>query len=331
MKRTFGLILLAAAVTTGCAASAVTAAVVTRTGAGVSAGRASPSSPARYPAHPGQPSPARAVSTPSLTPRQRAEDDATGILKLFAVPPGARQVRSPPLVSGGILKQPLQAPATPDLVDRAAWIIAPGSASSVLGWEDRHLPHEFTLTGSADSDGPPGTEPAQADMFSLPPVPGILVSRQLIVEVVRDGGHTAIRVDAEVTWLPAGTGSERVPARAKAVTITMDTGMNQGSKKPPSPATITDPAKVRRLVALINGLPRPLPGIRDCPADFGDSLTLTFRGSPQGAPLAVATVELSGCRGVTVTIGGKPQPGLQGGIGPQILRIAALPWTIPAL
>lgn len=111
----------------------------------------------------------------------------------------------------------------------------------------------------------------------------------------------------------------------------MGIGLNQGSKKPPKPTAITDPAKVRKLVALINGLSPPLPGIRNCPADFGDGLTLTFRASPHGPPLAVATAELSGCQGVGLTIGGKPQPGLQGGIGPQILQIAALPWTIPTL
>ena len=313
------------------AAMTLVAFVALTAAAGCGTTHAPATTPAQYPARPGQPSPARAASTPSLMPQQRAEDDAASILKSFAVPPGARQVQSPPLVSGGVLRQPIQSPATSDLVDRAAWLIAPGSPSSVLGWEERHVPHEFTLTGSASSDGPPGIEPTRADMFSLPPVTGVLDSRQLIVEVVRDGGDTAIRVDAQVTWLPARGASEQVPARAKAVTIAMDIGLNQGSKKPPKPATITDPAKVRKLLALINGLPLPSPGIRNCPADFGDTLTLTFRASPQGPPLAVATVELSGCQGVALTIGSKPQPDLQGGIGPQILQIAALPWTIPTL
>jgi hypothetical protein len=169
-------------------------------------------------------------------------------------------------------------------------------------------------------------------MFSLPPVTGVLDSRQLIVEVVRDGSRTAIRVDAQVTWLPARPASERVPARAKAVTIVMDIGMNQGSKKPPRPVTITDPAKVSKLVALVNGLPLAMPGQpANCPADFGDGLTLTFRASPQAPPLAVVTVELSGCQRVALTVGGKSQPGLQGWIGPQVLKIAALDWKIPAL
>jgi hypothetical protein len=309
------------------------AALVALTTAGCGTTHAPATTPANpaQPGQPGRPSPTGSVSAPSLTPRQRAQDDATGILKSFAVPPGARRVPSPPLVSGGVLKQPLQSPGTPDLVDRAAWLIAPGSPSSVLGWEERHVPHEFALTGAATSDGPPGIAPTHADMFSLPPVTGVLDTRELIVEVVRDGAGTAIRVDAQVTWLPARQAAEQVPARAKAVTIAMDIGMNQGGKKPPRPVTVTDPAKVRALIALIDGLPLQSPGTYHCPADFGDSLTLTFRASPQAPPLAVATVTLSGCQGVALTVGGKPQPGLQGGIGARILQVAGLPWKMPVL
>lgn len=314
VKRIFGLVLLAAAMTT----------------AGCGTSHAPATTPAPHLAPLGRPSPTGPVSAPSLTPRQRAQDDATAILKFFAVPPGARQVNSPPLVSGGVLKRPIQSPGTPDLVDRTAWLVASGSPSSVLGWEERHVSHEFTLNGSATSDGPPGIDPTRADMFALPPVAGVLDSRQLIVEVVRDGAGTAIRVDAQVTWLPARPPGDQVPARAKAVTIAMDIGMNQAGKKPPRPVTITDPVKVRMLVALVNGLPLQSPGIRSCPAGFADDLTLTFRASPQGPPLAVATVELSGCQNVGMLIGGKREPGMRGGIAQRILHIAALPWKIPA-
>ena len=118
-------------------------------------------------------------------------------------------------------------------------------------------------------------------MFSLPDVPGVLDSRELVVEVVQDGDKTAIRVDAQVAWQPARPASEKVPAAAKAVTISMDLGLNQGGKKPPKPVTITDPAKVRALTALINGLALFPPGAFSCPADFGDDLVLTFRAGPR--------------------------------------------------
>ncbi len=99
---------------------------------------------------------------------------------------------------------------------------------------------------------------------------------------------------------------------AQAVTISMDLGRNQGGKKPPKPVTITDPAQVSELKALINGLPLFPPGMFSCPADFGDDLVLTFRAGPRTPALAVATVDFAGCDGVDLTINGKPQPALAG-------------------
>jgi hypothetical protein len=253
------------------------------------------------------------------------------MLKSFAVPPGGRQVQSPPLVNAGVLKYPNQVPGDPDLVDRAAWFTAPGAPANVLAWEKQHIPHEFTLTGNSTISPPPLTEPAITDMYSLPPVDDVLDSRQLLVEAVRDGGNTAIRIDAQVTWLPARTASDQVPAKAEVVTITMNPDPNRGREKLPRPATITDQAKVRKLATLINSLPVYTPGLRGClPDQTGASLTLTFRASPQGPPLAAATSQLSSCQDITLTIGGRPQSDLRGAIGPKILQVAALPWTIPS-
>ncbi|HXT93173.1 MAG TPA: hypothetical protein VN714_28410 [Trebonia sp.] len=309
MKRSFGLILLAAALTAaGCGS--------------VHAPAATPAQPA---AHPGP------TSTQSLTPQQRAEAGAADMLKSFAVPPGGRQVQSPPLANAGVLKHPNQVPGDPDLVDRAAWFTAPGAPADVLAWEKQHIPHEFTWTGNDSVSPPPLTEPVSTDMYSLPPVDDVLDSRQLLVEVVRDGANTAIRIDAQVTWLPARTASDQVPAQAKAVTITMNPDPNQGGKKPLKTTTVTDPAKVQKLAALINSLPVYTPGLRGClPDEIGASLTLTFRASPQGPPLAAATSQLSNCQDITLTIGGKSQPDLRGTIGPKVLKAAALPWTIPS-
>lgn len=126
--------------------------------------------------------------------------------------------------------------------------------------------------------------------------------------------------------------SEKVPVTAQAVTISMDLGLNQGGKTPPKPVTITDPATVRELTALINGLPLFPPGMFSCPDGFGDNLVLTFRAGPRTPALAVATVDLAGCDGVDFTLNGKPQPTLAGpgtDNGPRILKTAGLAWKIP--
>jgi hypothetical protein len=272
----------------------------------------------------------RPLPRPAAGPQQRAEADAAAILASFAVPSGATKVATAPSAGQGALKTAIQIPGTPDLVDKAGWWLAPGKPQQVLAWETRHVPHRFSSEGTATVTGPPGHEEVQSDMFSLPEITGVLDSRELVVEVVQDGDKTAIRVDAQVTWQPAVPPGEKVPAAAKAVTISMNLGMNARGKKPPTPVTITDPAKVSKLRTLINSQPLSPPGLFDCPAEFGDDLTLTFRARPGGPALAVATDLLSGCGELDLTIGGKPEPALSGVSGPQILKIAGLPWKIPS-
>ena len=51
-------------------------------------------------------------------------------------------------------------------------------------------------------------------MFALPAVPGVLTQRELVVLAVRSGSQTAIRVDAQVVWLPARPVAERIPPAA---------------------------------------------------------------------------------------------------------------------
>jgi hypothetical protein len=275
--------------------------------------------------------PVTSVRSSALTPQQRAAADADAVLASFAVPKGARPLSAAPTLDKGALKGPVQTPGSPDLVDKAEWWIAPGAPQSVLAWEASHLSRRFSAAGSGTGSGP-GSTPVWSQMFSLPDIPAVLDSRELVVTVVQDGDQTAIRVDAQVTWQPARPASEKVPAAAEAVTISMGLGLNQGGKKLPKPVTITDLATVRELTALINGLTPFPPGAFSCPADFGGNLALTFRAGPGAPALAVATVDLSGCGGVSLTIGGKSQPDLAGpgtDSGPQVLKTAGLSWKIP--
>jgi hypothetical protein len=272
-------------------------------------------------------SPAQATQSPN----QRAVADANAIFASFVVPEGARRLSAAPTVQKGVLKTPDELPETPDVVDKAGWWIVPGAPQSVLAWEVRHLPHRFSASGTGTGSGPGFKMWNQSE--SLPDVPGVLDSRGLVVTAVPDGHETAIRVDAEVAWQPARPASEKVPATAQAVTISMDLGLNQRVKEPPKPVTITGPANVRALKALINGLALFPPGMFSCPAAFGDDLVLTFRAGPRTPALAVATVDFAGCDGVDLTIDGKSQPTLAGpgtDTGPQILKTAGLPWKVPA-
>jgi hypothetical protein len=274
---------------------------------------------------------AKSPARPSPTPKQRALADADSILASFAVPKGARRLSAAPTVEKGVLKTAPQVPATPDLVDKAEWWIAPGAPQTVLAWEAKHVSHRFSTAGTGHSWGPGFTNWSQN--FSLPDIHAVLDSRLLLVTVVQDGDKTAIRVDGQVTWQPARPAGEKVPAAATAVTISMDLGLNQDGRRPPKPLTVTDRAKVSALKALINGLTPFPPGMFSCPADFADGLVLTFRAGPRAPALAVATVDLSGCDAVGLTIGGKSQPTLAGPgteTGVAILKTAGLSWRIPS-
>lgn len=236
------------------------------------------------------------------TPKQRAEQDAAAILAAFVAPPGARHLAAPP--AG--LKSPSELPGTPDLVDKAGWWQVAGDPQQVLDWMKGHVPHRFTLDGSGTLDR--GTGPIWSDDFDLPAVPGVLLSRQLVLDATSAGsGQTAIRADAQVVWLPARAPGERIPTGVTAVVLSATPGANLNVKLP---ATVTDQAAVRKLTALIDGLPRFPEGAYSCPNDNGASLVLTFLAGRGGSVLAVATVRLAGCEGVNLTISGQQQPGL---------------------
>src|SRR5262249_43933203 len=182
------------------------------------------------------------VTAVSATPRERAVADAAAILKAFAVPPGARRLQQAP----DALKVPITTLVSTTLVDNVSFWRTPGEPQAVLAWEQAHLPPRVT---PADADFRP---PSLGRPFSLSPVAGVLNDRDMVVEVTGAGnGQTAIRVDAQVSWQPHRSASERVPPTARVVTITQLPSLDPHARHPHAPVTIADPAVVRRLAALI--------------------------------------------------------------------------------
>jgi hypothetical protein len=261
------------------------------------------------------------TGTGSLTPRERAVADAAAIMKAFAVPPGGQRL---PRAPDG-LKTPITTLVSTTLVDNVSFWRAPGQPRAVLAWEQAHLPQRFT---PEDEDfGPPSWDRT----FSLSPLPGVLDARDMVVEVTGAGnGQTAIRVDAQVSWQPPRPAAEQVPSAARVVTITELPSLNPHAKRPPAPVTITDPAVVRRLAALVDGLQLSTigPGA-SCPAAFGGGIKLTFLARTGGAPLAVAQGPAP-CGTVQFSAGGKRQPALQmtDSFIPQVLKLAGLHWKV---
>jgi hypothetical protein len=268
-----------------------------------------------------------ANSTPS--PAQRAAADADSLLAAFPPPPGA--VKTGPLAVPWLANAP-ETTATPDLVTRTSWWRAPGQPDAVLSWIRTHVPSGFTFSGPGyltHEPHPPNVPPTvdkpwkplppnsklilmRWDQYSKPPVPGVLSERWLLVSAAAYGtNQVAIRVDSEVTWLPAKPAGERIPVTAKVVIVAPLPGPGPASAYD-TPVTITDPAKVAKIADAVNGLPVFPRGAMSCPADFGGGLRLTFRGTLGGPTLAVVTADTSGCGAVEMSIGGRPMLTLRG-------------------
>jgi hypothetical protein len=307
--------ILGTTIAAACAATAVAACGTTHATPGPAAPVASRSS---------SPSP-----SPAATPRQRAQADAAAILASFVAPPGARRLPAAPAVDGGVLKTASDFPVSTALVDDTSWWLAPGQPQSLLTWEEARLPRQFAAADSS-SAWDPSFGQTMSDTFSLPPVSGVLNTRDLVVEVVSAGsGQTAIRVDAQVTWQPPRPAAERVPSAARVVTISQLPSLLPHGKRPPASVTITDAAVTKRIAALVDQLPVSTLGVVSCPAMIGGGLELTFRAKAGGPALAVVNSEGS-CDTVLFTLAGTQQPALtgSGSLVAQVLKTAGLRWHV---
>jgi hypothetical protein len=288
---------------------------------------------------------ANQTTATAQSPKQRAEADAAASLAAFVTPPGARKLPGAPSGQANQLKNIAGYTPSPDLVDKVGFWQVKGDPQQMLAWTTSHVGRSHTSLGLVTNGPVPGLETVWSQTYVFPPVPAVLDTRQLTVETADAGdGQTAIRVDAQVTWLPARTASEMVPAAATAVTLSeIPDGPLKG--KPPRPETITSPAAVRRITAMVNSLPVFPPGARECGFGTGADLVLTFRTAPKGRVLASAIVTGDGCQpiifgaGATkitsetpwsaagVTALGVPYGGHA--LAVTVLKTAGLKWNLP--
>lgn len=121
--------------------------------------------------------------------------------------------------------------------------------------------------------------------------------------------------------------AERVPSAVTAMTIAAQPGLNV-AQQAPAPVTITNPAMVRRVVSLVNGLPVSPLGVYNCPVDTGRAVRLAFRSGASGPVLATVSASMTACMGVAFSVGGKAEPRLAGGgsVARDVLSIAGLHW-----
>ena len=248
----------------------------------------------------------RPVAATGLSPKQRAEADAAAILAAFVVPPGARKLPGVPQGQAIVLKY-IADSGSPNRIDKAGFWQVKGDPQQVLAWTASHVGRSHTSFGVITNlpvSGQPET--VWERDYALPPVPAVEDTRELTVHVADAGsGQTAIRVDAQVTWLPARQASQMVPPAATAVALSVIPYPGPGVKAP-RPVTVTSPEVVRRIATLVNSLPIFPPGPRECgpPISGGAlALVLTFLAAPQGRVLATAYVSVKECQEVLLAVG----------------------------
>jgi hypothetical protein len=247
---------------------------------------------------------------PQKTPQQRAAADAARTLAASAA---------------SSLAQPVSEPMTPDLAARTGWWRVDGQPGAIFAWIRAHKPAGFAASETGGSGGVMAVA-----AFTLPDVPGVLLERQLVVAVAADGpGHTAIRVDGYSMWLPPRPVAENITASARVLTITPMVGPLPATASADHQITVTDPARVARIAAMVDGLPLyPDFDWIECGRGPGPGMRLTFRASTGSRPLAVVTANVQACSVVLVVVNGKQMPNLDGAdtLFQQVMDIAGFHW-----
>ncbi len=260
-------------------------------------------------------------TAPPATDRQKALAEAERILALLRLPGRATRYMHLPPGAGSRLSQPEAVPGTPDLVDVNGWWVMPRAPQPIIGWFRDHLPAGSTTESSGTQGDEQGTE-GWFLAYQWSGRKGDVDSRILTVEAVSFGrGETAIRADAQVTWIPARPTSEVVPAGARYLTITLNGPLGPGGRA--RAFVVTSPEKISKIEVAFDALPPYPPGVFHCPADFGSSMELVFRVSKTSPVLAVLTASETGCQEVDVVTGGHREPGFASG-GPFVEQVASI-------
>jgi hypothetical protein len=234
-------------------------------------------------------------------------------------PPGAVRLAKRPTLPGGWDGYPVATLISSAQADAVGYWQVHGAPTALLAWEQSHISRAFSHQDVII--GPP----SWSTMYSLPAVPGVLPTREMNVQVFdAGGGSTVIMAEAMVSWQPPRPASEVIPGSVTVVTVAAS-GPWQGN---PAPVTITSMPAVRRLAALVNGLPVSTVG-QDVLCPMAAGFTLTFRALASGPAVAVADGPAE-CSVVHLSLGGKDEPDLQppGSYRAMVLKIAGLRWKL---
>ena len=247
--------------------------------------------------------PPSAVALAAVHDRSAAEVLARALLARAILPPGATAVTKTPPAA---LAQPFDRPGTPNLADVSRFAAAPESAAQAIRFLTSHHPRGYTVDGGGTGKTSGGGAPTVSSVTDpLTGMPTGVDAAQLLIDVVPiAAGHVGIRVDAQVTWLPAKPHGLAVPT-ADVVAIVSVTESNPGYRKQvgshlPTPrrVVVTRPGLVARLGFAAYGL-RPRCPVRS--AAHPTSAPATSSPSRSRPLLRRTSFTVGSCGGVEVS------------------------------
>jgi hypothetical protein len=125
---------------------------------------------------------------------------------------------------------------------------------------------------------------------------GARLTRRRILTLLTAGAVAAGVAIGLALW-PSGAVAGTIPGGVRVVTVTPVFGLdpNTGRHHLDHAFTITDPAKVDQIVALIDGLPRFNVADLSCARGNGAAMRLTFRTRAGGPAVATVLATYTGC------------------------------------
>lgn len=260
-----------------------------------------------------QPRDPRATAMPPGPPAgSRAEATALGgqLLSKLRLPPGTLprpakflppSLSGPPAIGcGGCLVY----------ADVHQLFTVPEPAASVVAAFSAHAPAGMSLFGTGQVSGPVTGRWQYVD-YELKLVPAGIAQAQVVVAVrPAASGASLLRADAQVMWYPPRTLAEYIdPDRYHALTITATIASISGRVRTVR-AVVTSQALITGQAEALDRSQTWPPELLSCPVILV-RYQLAFSVSRHSRPDVVVS---DGCGGTGITVDGRPQPSLDGGV-----------------
>lgn len=197
-------------------------------------------------------------------PKTQAIMTARALVDSAPVPPGSTRIAHSPLA---LLDRPSEIPGALHVQRTAFWTV-PGTTDAAVTYLRVHPPEGFRRDGSGAMGGP--GRPTVEDLSFATGSYGADGSVTLLYSVVAFDGGVAIRVDAQVFWVPNRPAWSYVPASVISVDVTViRKAYTPGQRGAPTVSRTLTGDAARQLADAINALPPVGPeGVHSCPAQF---------------------------------------------------------------